>query len=92
MERSLQRVLIAFTVGFLAIGAILGFVGVADCGSVFAPKDGCASALSVQRSLVIVFIGLGLTAMAGAIVADKPEPPAPSDPVAADPTPTVEDD
>lgn len=72
MERLLQRVLVTFTIGFLVIGAILGFVGVADCGSVFAPKDGCAATLSVQRALVIAFIGIGLTAMAAAIVAEKP--------------------
>lgn len=77
MEKMLQRILVTFTIGFLLIGAILGFVEVADCGSVFAPQDGCASTLSVQRALVIAFIGLGLTAMAAAIVADKPAPPAP---------------
>lgn len=75
MEKMLQRILVTFTVGFLVIGAILGFVGVADCGSVFAPGDGCASTLSVQRALVIAFIGLGLTSLAASIVADKPITP-----------------
>lgn len=76
MEKLILRVLVTFTVGFLAIGAILGFVGIADCGSVFNPKHGCASDLSVQRSLVIAFIGLGLTTMAAAIMIDAPEKPA----------------
>lgn len=75
MEKSLLRVLITFTVGFLAIGVILGAVGVADCGSVFSPKDSCADSLSVQRALVIIFIGLGLTSMAAAIVIDVSPPP-----------------
>lgn len=79
MEKLIIRVLLTFTVGFLLIGAILGFVGVADCGSVFSPKDGCASTLSVQRALVIVFIGLGLTTMAAAILIDKPADPEPQD-------------
>lgn len=70
MEKTLQRILVTFTVGFLLTGAILGFVGVADCGSVFAPKDGCAATLTTERALVIAFIGLGLTAMAAAILTE----------------------
>ena len=72
MEKLIIRVLLTFTVGFLLVGAILGFVSVADCGSVFVPKDGCASALSGERALVIAFIGLGLTSRAAAILTDKP--------------------
>lgn len=72
MRSTVLRILVVFTVGFLAIGATLGFVGVGDCGSVFKPEDGCAADLSVQRALVIAFIGLGLTTLAAAIFADQP--------------------
>ncbi|MET3961036.1 hypothetical protein ABIE44_000970 [Marmoricola sp. OAE513] len=70
MEKSILRILVTFTVGFLAIGAVLGLIGVGDCGSVFSPDDGCGETLSVQRALVIAFVGLGLTSMAAAIFAD----------------------
>ena len=72
MHKTVLRVLVVFTVGFLAIGAILGFVGNGDCGSVFSPADHCSGDLAVQRALVIAFIGLGLTTMAAAIVTDLP--------------------
>jgi uncharacterized membrane protein len=72
MEKKVLRVLVVFTIGFLAIGVILGFVGNGDCGSVFSPADHCSSDLAVQRALVIAFIGLGLTTMAAAIVTDQP--------------------
>ena len=81
MEMMIQRILVTFAIGFLVTGAILGVVSVADCGSVFSPNDGCAETLSVQRALVIAFIGLGLTAGAAWLVADtgKPADPEPQD-------------
>ena len=85
MEKLIVRVLATFTVGFLVIGAVLGFVSVADCGSVFSPADSCSATLADQRAFVIAFIGLGLTCLAAAIIADQP-----AKPVSEDEQPDVE--
>lgn len=84
MEKLILRVLVTFTIGLLVVGAILGFVTVADCGSVFSPHGGCGEVLAGQRALTIAFIGLGLTSMAAAIVADLP--------ARSTPVPTADDE
>lgn len=86
MEKLLLRTLVTFTVGFLLIGAVIGFVGVGDCGSVFSAGsgEGCANALGVQRALVIAFIGLGLTGLVASILADVPGETADAEPEAGE--------
>ncbi|MFL6160519.1 MAG: hypothetical protein ACJ72D_30890 [Marmoricola sp.] len=71
MEKVVNRILVTFTVGFLAIGVVLGIQSVGDCGSVFSPSDSCGSrALAGHLSMVIVFLGLGLTGLVAAVVSD----------------------
>ncbi len=79
MEKLLRNVLVTFTIGFLAIGVILGFLVLDGCGSVFDP-DGCDGELAVHKALVIAFLGLGLTSLAAAIVVEvKVTPTGPQD-------------
>lgn len=70
MEKLLARLVLTFTAGFLAIGVVLGFQEVGDCGSVFDRADGCDAALAGHLSLVIAFLGLGLTGLVAAVVID----------------------
>jgi len=70
MEKLLARLVLVFTAGFLAIGVVLGFQKVGDCGSVFDRADGCDATLAGHLSLVIAFLGLGLTGLVAAVVID----------------------
>lgn len=58
--------------GFLLAGVLLGFVGSAACGSVFAPSDArppsCATALDLTVP-VWLLIGVGVLALVVAVAA-----------------------
>ncbi|HET6152554.1 MAG TPA: hypothetical protein VFE15_06325 [Marmoricola sp.] len=72
MDKMLMRILVTFTVGFLVIGGVLAFQKVGDCGSVFNSSGGCpGAALAGHVSLVIVFLGLGLTGLVATIMVDQ---------------------
>lgn len=67
-----MRILVTFTIGFLLIGGVLAFQKVGDCGSVFDHAGACSGrALAGHVSLVIVFLGLGLTGLFATVMADQ---------------------
>ncbi|MFL6062235.1 MAG: hypothetical protein ACJ72E_13455 [Marmoricola sp.] len=87
MEKLLARLVLTFTAGFLTIGVVLGLQKVGECGSVFDRADGCDAALAGHLSLVIAFLGLGLTGLVAAVIIDitrSGEKPADEDPAPHD--------